>query len=668
MYIKKIYDENIGPIEKIAIDFPFEANGNPKPILFVGENGSGKSTLLSNIVDSFYTLANKHYNNAMFGSGDGDGKQYFKTISPIEIRTGSQSLYSYILFNGETKVQYIFKSGTLSVEEFKKRTNHTNNLSFNWKADGNFKEIKLQQDKVSEIFSDNVICYFGPDRYEKPMWMGNKYLNYDDFIHPSMQENWANVLKNPIAIKNVTEVNVQWLLDVITDSRPDVVNKDGKLTIENVHITELDLLRKARNNLEQIMSKIVGKEVCFSLNYRNSGTSRFNIKEKYTNKIIAPTLDSLSTGQIALFNMFSSIVRYADTNDINKSFHLDEIIGIVVIDEIELHLHTKLQKEVLPKLIKLFPKIQFIITTHAPLFLLGMQETFGDGSYEIFEMPTATKIDVERFSEFQRAYEYFKTTATYQRDAEKALQKFNPGTKTLVITEGATDWKHIKTAYSVLKDDPKHSEIFNDLDFDFFEYEPANSKDTAQYKLEMGNKTLTSICENHAKLPHDTKYIFIADCDVPDTNAKLGNSKGKYRKWDNNVYSFIIPIPDSRSSTPNISIEHLYSDEEIKTEVVINGVPRRLYMGNEFDNRGLASSIDRFCERANICGPDKINIIEGTQGDKITSISNTDGVDNYALSKMNFAKYVSENPGNFNFDNFIEIFKIIKEIVIDGEE
>ena len=72
-----------------------------------------------------------------------------------------------------------------------------------------------------------------------------------------------------------------------------------------------------------------------------------------------------------MFNTFATIIRYADNNDINQSIHLDRITGIVVIDEIELHLHTKLQKEVLPRLIQLFPKVQFIITTHAPLFLLG---------------------------------------------------------------------------------------------------------------------------------------------------------------------------------------------------------------------------------------------------------------------------------------------------------
>lgn len=90
--------------------------------------------------------------------------------------------------------------------------------------------------------------------------------------------------------------------------------------------------------------------------------------DEIDNSIVIPTLDSLSTGQSALFNMFATIVRYADTININNSIHLAEIKGIVVVDEIELHPHSTLQREVSPKLIALFPKVQFIITTHSPLF------------------------------------------------------------------------------------------------------------------------------------------------------------------------------------------------------------------------------------------------------------------------------------------------------------
>ena len=39
--------------------------------------------------------------------------------------------------------------------------------------------------------------------------------------------------------------------------------------------------------------------------------------------------------------------------------------GIVLIDEIETHLHIGLQKKILPFLIGFFPNIQFIVTTHS---------------------------------------------------------------------------------------------------------------------------------------------------------------------------------------------------------------------------------------------------------------------------------------------------------------
>ena len=44
-------------------------------------------------------------------------------------------------------------------------------------------------------------------------------------------------------------------------------------------------------------------------------------------------------------------------------------IGIVLIDEIEQHLHPKWQRTIIPKLIETFPNIQFIVTTHSPQVL-----------------------------------------------------------------------------------------------------------------------------------------------------------------------------------------------------------------------------------------------------------------------------------------------------------
>ena len=48
---------------------------------------------------------------------------------------------------------------------------------------------------------------------------------------------------------------------------------------------------------------------------------------------------------------------------------LDEVPGIVLIDEVDLHLHPTWQKQIVDLLIETFPRIQFLVTTHSPLVL-----------------------------------------------------------------------------------------------------------------------------------------------------------------------------------------------------------------------------------------------------------------------------------------------------------
>jgi hypothetical protein len=50
-----------------------------------------------------------------------------------------------------------------------------------------------------------------------------------------------------------------------------------------------------------------------------------------------------------------------------KKSKLTDLSGVVMIDDIDVHLHPKWQREVVPKLAGTFPKLQFIITSHSPL-------------------------------------------------------------------------------------------------------------------------------------------------------------------------------------------------------------------------------------------------------------------------------------------------------------
>ena len=52
-----------------------------------------------------------------------------------------------------------------------------------------------------------------------------------------------------------------------------------------------------------------------------------------------------------------------------------DIPGIVIVDEIDLHLHPELEQVVLQRLMKTFPSVQFIVSTHSPLVLTGVSTT-----------------------------------------------------------------------------------------------------------------------------------------------------------------------------------------------------------------------------------------------------------------------------------------------------
>lgn len=645
----------------MILNMPFNDNGIPKPLLIVGENGSGKSLLLSNVVDSFYEIAHIAYQNALKQDDDFTNRQLFKTISSSQIMIGEQYLCAYIEYDHDsTPYEYLFKSGNKSFTEFRTEKGLSINDALNWGEDiGNAKKVTIPKKVTEMIFRKEVICYFPPDRYTKPSWMGKKYHDHLEFEQLQLRESSTGVLYNSITISNILDDHLKWLLDVIVDSRPDVVShSDGSFSLGDVNQKNLKLLGQARINIESIMSIILGRNVEFSLDYRNNKGSRFRIVDKTNRQVIVPSLDALSTGQLALFNLFSTIIRYADNNDITKGISIGDINGIVAIDEVELHLHSKLQRDVLPKLIKRFPNVQFIVTSHSPLFVLGMQQAFGDEGFEIYQMPNGEKINPEMFSEFQTAYDYFIQTQKHQADIVTEVRK-RIGSP-LVITEGCTDWIHMKRAFEILQKEDQYSWI-GELIFDFLEYYPENHPD-GDLKLNMSGESLLTLCENYAKLPNEKPIIFIADNDVVNIVTKMkSNGTKKFKEWGNNVFSFTLPVPKNRIDTPSICIEHLFSDAEIIKEIGAPPNNKRLFMANEFDKYGRGTQTNNyFCTNRNKCKNGGIHILDLDKDTEVLYKHDNNDV-NCLISKYKFATEVVAD--DFDFTNFVPIFEYIKEIL-----
>ncbi|WP_317616588.1 AAA family ATPase [Nostoc sp. 'Peltigera membranacea cyanobiont' 232] len=77
------------------------------------------------------------------------------------------------------------------------------------------------------------------------------------------------------------------------------------------------------------------------------------------------TVNQLSDGEKCLLAMVGDLARRLAIANPGLTEPL-EGEGVVLIDEIELHLHPKWQREIIPALTRTFPNCQFIVTTHSP--------------------------------------------------------------------------------------------------------------------------------------------------------------------------------------------------------------------------------------------------------------------------------------------------------------
>ena len=500
MYLDEIYLENTGPISKCHVHLPFDDNNNPRPVIIVGPNGSGKSIFISYIVDALMEFAKAAFRDIV--PSDSLGAPYFRVISPRAIRSGETFSLSLLRFKTtDSDLHYCEKAGQLDPGTPSPDLRSIFAPVWNWQLDGNYKDISPNEEIIKDEMQKGAHIFFPASRREDPDWFNPKSLTAgpDD---PAIKR-INDQLAKPLRVETCTEENISWILNVFLDSLVDLDHLVSNLSQERaVDLQNRQILRQARQNVERILKGILQDDAAeLRLNLRNRPPSRLSIQ--LNNGQIIPTLQSLSEGQSQLFHLFTTIIRYGDRGNINMSIRLADITGVVLIDEIDAHLHASLQHEVLPRLIQLFPKVQFIVSSHSPLFLLGMEKTFGSDGFTILELPTGSSISTERFTEFGKAFEYYQNTESFEEQIE---QRFAEGNKPLILTEGPLDVRYIQTGLTLLgKEDLLNS----------FDIEPVGMEEGNQSRLggASGLNSFRNVYEANSSLFH-RPILLLYDCDT----------------------------------------------------------------------------------------------------------------------------------------------------------
>ncbi|MCS4314478.1 putative ATP-binding protein involved in virulence [Pseudomonas sp. BIGb0381] len=95
------------------------------------------------------------------------------------------------------------------------------------------------------------------------------------------------------------------------------------------------------------------------------------------------SLQQLSSGFSSIFSIYATLLTKIQLS----SNSTNEIYGVVLIDEIDAHLHVSLQRKILSFLTKSFPNIQFIVSTHSPFVVSSVRDAV------IYDLSTLEQVE-----------------------------------------------------------------------------------------------------------------------------------------------------------------------------------------------------------------------------------------------------------------------------------
>lgn len=630
MYLRSIQLKNTGPIHELSLTMPFVGD-QPKPLVIVGRNGSGKSTIISFVVNALLGIKQTVFEDSEIEKG-----KVYRVRSSLGINGNSNFFFARLNFDkgvslvewqlNNQKEAYTEEGEFLAIDPtwLEISPNETSHFALSL---GELRPLHLLEKSLSEI----CILFFPADRFEPPDWLNLENLSSELKLPETSRVKGRTQRK--ILSKNRLKPTLEWLNSVIYDMLINEhqpmnlpVGDNGQLISARVPIPGKGhaIFNSIVTILQSVLCEKSSDTIQLSIGDRSSRIISLTINRD--SQVIRHIKDlmSLSAGESALFCMFSSILRDADLASMQFETPA-QISGIVVVDEADLHLHLSLQYEALPRLIALFPKIQFIISVHAPMVALGLEKNLGSDGFEIRELPTGALITSENYSEFLTAFAVFANTNKFQ---EELLAKVN-ATKSesaILLLEGKTDASLISSAWEKLNPNTP------------IPFTPVPCGVDPNPDERSGGAEMLRRCFEFLSIVTDRTVIAIFDNDRSGneqfksiTNKAFGLGKNlslKHHK-QKQMYAMLLPIPPGREifvSTTKLtnrylSIEHFFSDELLQAN--------------------------------------------GLKGDPVIADSIVFEIDPSSRAKVSFA----ENAKNFDvseFKNFLQIFDCISGILSKG--
>lgn len=337
-----------------AVDLPLTLD--QRLSIFVGVNGAGKSTVLDALALALSWAANRIRHSGSSG----------RPIDEAEITNGKSTAAIELTCQTE--------SGKVEWKLSKSRAGHAaeDKSSFNQLSEyARFVQGRISE--TSERFDLPLFAYYPVNRavLDIPLRIREKHrftllTAYDDALTAG-----ANF-----------RTFFEWFRE-----REDLENENRKYLDELIKPEGFSFPDRQLEAVRHALSSFLPE-------FKNLTVRRNPLRMEVEKQGQRLSVNQLSDGEKCMIALIGDMARRLSianpTLDNPLMGH-----GIVMIDEIDLHLHPKWQRLVVPKLLEVFPNCQFIVSTHSPHVITHVQP---ESLYMLQQTPHGVQVDRPRES------------------------------------------------------------------------------------------------------------------------------------------------------------------------------------------------------------------------------------------------------------------------------
>jgi predicted ATP-binding protein involved in virulence len=410
--VRQLFLKNIGPFAEETFDFSVEEE-KPDIHIFTGPNGCGKTTILHAIASEFDYFENEHKEHKSnnfykrFHYFEDDEKGMAKSYAHAVLsEKNSNKVIEKVACEGCDNCGHLHQiydktiANNLSVS---KNRNAYTRRSVNPATDLlNYRNSIIAKDISNRKFKFAAFGYSGYRLISSAPTQAPNEQNFNP-LHLALE----------FVKKNDENANItNWIISSYSKAAVEESRGNEKLAGK---------YRNAYNCLINSIKELTDNEFTFEIK-----TNPWKVVTKYFDKDVE--FDVLPDGLRSLLSWMGDLLMRLDAIPwADETLPVNEQNIILLLDEIEVHLHPKWQYQILPLTQTLFPNAQIFVSTHSPFILNSIDNA---KIHKLITVKGQSKTDKIIYSNTGDSYSYIyenilETTHKFGPDTTKDLVRFN---------------------------------------------------------------------------------------------------------------------------------------------------------------------------------------------------------------------------------------------------